>query len=356
MQLLIFNNKKYKCRTFIAMTKRRIILLHVLAWVVYLAYSIIGILLFDRTTGWGQPYKNYVLLQIVFVLSVASVFYYCYLLVLPGIVNKRARYFAIAGALLSPLVFVAVRYLLEWLLYSLVFKVHNYGDGISPGLYIFDNVYRALPAIVLSGVVWFIVHAYTQERKNKQLQEEKINAELILLRSQLHPQFIADTLNYIQKLSYPVSDNITHAIAKLSQYIIYSHTQTPNAFTGLQQEADHLQNYIDINRLLFNDNLYVNFKAEGNINGQQLPLLILTPLVENAFKHGITTDDQRPVRIHLKVVGNRLMFTVSNKVNSIPDNHLTNIRRRLELAYPGRYELLVSANGQTYKVTLNIEL
>lgn len=341
------------------MTKNRIILLHVLAWVAYMAYCFIGILYFS------EPYKtipvNSLLLQFSFILSMMSIFYYYYAFILPGLFNKKMRIIAAIGALATPFVFIFTRYLLEEQLYRLLFGFHNYGEGTTISYYILDNVYRGLPAIIFSSAIWGLTHAYRQERENKQLREEKIKAELAFLKSQINPHFLYNTLNYIYSLAYPVSDKLADAIIKLSQLMRYMLTESPDGRIDLQKEVDYLENYIDIYRLRFEDNFHVDFKAEGTIAGKRLALLVLIPFVENAFKHGVVNEPQRPVRIHLKVVADRLMFTVSNKINCGQKDHssgvgLVNIRRRLELIYPGRHELLISENGETYKTTLHIEL
>jgi len=137
--------------------------------------------------------------------------------------------------------------------------------------------------------------------------------------------------------------------------------QSADGKVELQQDIDYLQNYIDIYRLRFADQFFVDFKAEGELTGKHIASLMLIPFVGNAFKHGVVNDAQRPVKIHLKVIGQRLMVTVSNKINRNPNDQLSgtglaNTRRRLQLIYPGRHELLIADNGQSYKTTLNIDL
>ncbi|MDT3403332.1 sensor histidine kinase [Mucilaginibacter terrae] len=342
-----------------AMTKKRIVLLHVLAWLAYLAYCFVGILYFSGNEI-SFP-KVSLLLQLSYLLSLMSVFYYYYSLILPGFFNRKLRFVAVLGALATPFVFIFTRYLLEEKLYDLLFGFHNYSNDTTFKHYMLDNLYRGLPAIIFSSAAWGLTYAYRQERENKQLREEKIKAELAFLKSQINPHFLYNTLNYIYSLAYPVSDKLADAIIKLSQLMRYMLTESPDGLIDLEKEVDYLNNYIDIYRLRFEDNFHVDFKVEGDIAGKRLASLVLIPFVENAFKHGAVDDPQRPVRIHLKAIANRLMFTVSNKISHHQKDHssgvgLVNIRRRLELIYPGKHDLLISENGQTYKTTLNIEL
>jgi two-component system, LytTR family, sensor kinase len=222
-------------------------------------------------------------------------------------------------------------------------------------------VYRGLPALALAATVWGVVNAFQQQAENKQLREEKAKAELAFLRSQVNPHFLYNTLNYIYSLAYPVSDQLADAIIRLSNLMRYMLTESKDGLIDLEKEVDYLNNYIEIYRLRFQDQFYVNFTADGDIAGKQLASLVLIPFVENAFKHGVVDDAARPVKIQLKLTGTRLSFTVSNKINRHQKDHssgvgLANIRRRLELIYPNRHELLIADNGATYKTTLNITL
>jgi two-component system LytT family sensor kinase len=141
----------------------------------------------------------------------------------------------------------------------------------------------------------------------------------------------------------------------------YMLTESAAGDVDLQKEVDYIENYIDIYQLRFAEAFFVDFKAEGDIAGKRVAALLLIPFVENAFKHGVVNDPSRPIRIRLKVTADRLVFTVSNQINRGQKDHSTgiglpNIRRRLELIYPNRHELLIGDNGLTYKTTLNIKL
>ena len=129
----------------------------------------------------------------------------------------------------------------------------------------------------------------------------------------------------------------------------------------LQQDIDYLQNYIDIYRLRFEDSFFVDFTTDESLSGKRIASLMLIPFVENAFKHGVVNDANRPVKIQIKLIDDRLVFTVSNKINHNQKDQssgigLDNTRRRLQLLYPGRHELLIADNGRSYKTTLNIDL
>ena len=120
---------------------------------------------------------------------------------------------------------------------------------------------------------------------------------------------------------------------------------------------DYLQNYINIYRLRFENNFFVNFNIKGYINGQRVPSLVLIPFVENALKHGVVDNAAAPININLQLENNSLYFDVNNLINQSQKDQttgigLTNIRRRLDLLYPGGYTLDVSEDGKQYLTRL----
>ena len=266
----------------------------------------------------------------------------------------------VAGLLFGIAVFIAMRYLLEEVAIFQIFHIHNYFNYTSTH-YIVDNMYFGTSGLVLSLAVYSSFDALRKEQENKSLREEKTQAELAFLKNQINPHFLYNTLNYIYSLAYPVSDKLADAVIKLSQLMRYMLTENPDGQVDLQKEVDYIENYISIYQLRFEDAFFVDFKAEGNIAGKRVAALLLIPFVENAFKHGVVNDPSRPIRIHLKLTGQRLEFTVSNKISQNQKDHstgvgLVNVRRRLELIYPKQHEFFISNNGQTYKTTLVIGL
>ncbi len=336
------------------MTKREI-RYHVIGWTLYWIYLIVGhIFIFKASKA---PIFDY-----TFVFVGMIEFYVCYLWVYPKFLNKGKIPQLIGGVLVGVASFIICRFLVEQVFTEYLFKISNY-FGFTPLSYILDNVYYSTSGLILSAAVYSSFDALHKEQENKSLREAKTQAELAFLKTQINPHFLYNTLNYIYSLAYPVSDKLADAVIKLSQMMRYMLTESASAdgTVELQKEVDYIENYISIYQLRFEEGFYVDFKAEGNIAGKRVAALMLIPFVENAFKHGVVNDPARPIRINLKVTGNRLDFTVSNKINQSQKDHstgvgLVNIRRRLELIYPNRSELLISENGQTYKASLAISL
>jgi two-component system LytT family sensor kinase len=326
--------------------RQKIILYHITGWLLIVAYDLIGI--------WRVGVQNAratMLLQFSFCLSMASVFYYCFLFVYPRFLKKGMFLWLMPALLMVPVVFSVTRYLFEQVLYPVLFNVSNYAGHVNLWYYLLDNLFYGVSVAVVSAAIWNAQQAFNQQQQ----------AELAFLQSQLNPKFLYNTLNYIYSVAYPVSEPLAAAVIKLSQLMRYTLHESPDGKVELQQDIDYLQHYIDLYRLRFEDQFFVDFKAEGDLAGKRIASLMLIPFVENAFKHGVVNDAQRPVKIHLKVIAQRLMVTVSNKINHNQKDQssgigLANTRRRLELIYPGQHELLIADNGQSYKTTLNIDL
>lgn len=256
---------------------------------------------------------------------------------------------------------MGTRCLIEEVLYLWLLGHHNYSPDTTALYYIRDNWWQALQPILLSIIIWAFLNIYFREKETEQLRREKTQTELAFLKSQINPHFLYNTLNYLYSLAYPVSEKLGDAIIKLSGLMRYMLAESTDGMVELEKEIEYLHNYIAIYRMRFEDHFFVDFNIDGGTLNKRIASLALIPFVENAFKHGVMDDGNRPVKIQLKILTHQLIFTVSNKINRNQKDHssgigMTNIRRRLELIYPERYELLISDNGETYKAILTLNL
>ncbi|TPE45840.1 sensor histidine kinase [Pontibacter mangrovi] len=327
--------------------------LHLLGWTLYIGYTILGYILYS----WKF---NLLMLKLSSdVLSMVE-FYACYKLVLPLWMRKKNWLVLGLGLMGVMLLYTCLRYGIEETLFPYLFGFRNYGTHTPLLYYFFDNLYWALPGIVLGTVVWLLEATLEKERENRTLKQEKAQAELAFLKSQINPHFLYNTLNYLYSLAYPVSGKLADAIIRLSDLMRYMLHESKDGKVELQKEVDYLHNYLEIYRLRFEDNFFVNFNIQGQVNGQRMPSLVLIPFVENALKHGVVDDAAAPVKINLQLEHDSLYFDVSNRINKSQKDQTTgiglaNVRRRLELLYPGRYTMDVQDDGKQYKTTLKLQ-
>ncbi|PTX20281.1 histidine kinase [Pontibacter mucosus] len=327
--------------------------LHLLGWTLYIGYSILGYFLYT----WRIEVLLLSLSQCV--LHIVQV-YVCYLLVFPLWLRYRHWLVLLSGILGTMVLYIILRYLLEQKLFLALFGFSNYSEGTALSYFFFDNIYWALPGIFIGAVVWAFEATIQKERENRSLKQEKVQAELAFLKTQINPHFLYNTLNYLYSLAYPVSDKLADAIIRLSDLMRYMLHESKDGKVELQKEVDYLHNYLEIYRLRFEDNFFVNFNIQGHVNGQRVPSLVLIPFVENALKHGVVDDASAPVTINLQLENDSLYFDVSNRINKNQKDQTTgiglpNIRRRLELIYPGKYNLDVQEDGQHFKTMLKLQ-
>lgn len=225
-------------------------------------------------------------------------------------------------------------------------------------------VYPALLAFALSSATRIIMEYFKNERQKKEMEAEKLSAELAFLKSQVNPHFLFNTLNNICSLARKKSDNTENAIIKLSQIMRYMLQDSKDESVCLDQEAEYLRNYIDLQRMRISDKVKVTFSVEGHPEQISIAPLLLIPFVENAFKHGISYLDEAEISITLMAFPEELHFKVINRiaklVKELPDPGsgigLKNVKRRLELLYPGKHQLIISESDNQYEIGLVINL
>ena len=218
-------------------------------------------------------------------------------------------------------------------------------------------------SIVLFGISRHIYGYVRLRQAEQQLRIEKQEAELNYLRSQTNPHFLFNTLNNIYSLARDKSDLAAESILRLSKILRFMLYETGGKYIAVEQELQIIRDYIDLEKLRYDDSLVVNFNYDIEDMKQALPPLLLIPLVENAFKHGVSETRNQPfVDVHLSVRKKILSFTVRNSSDAssggstVKENiGLSNLRRQLELLY-GEYDLVVQPAGFSFTATLKINL
>ncbi|HUR10555.1 MAG TPA: histidine kinase [Flavitalea sp.] len=218
-----------------------------------------------------------------------------------------------------------------------------------------------------SSIAFFgiLLHAYNYrklKRAAQQLRIEKQEAELNYLKSQTNPHFLFNTLNNIYSLARDKSDLAPESILRLSKILRFMLYEAGGAYIAIEQELKIISDYIALEKLRYDETLTVNFNHDIEDIRQSVPPLLLIPLVENAFKHGVSETRNQPfVDIHLSVSKRKLTFSVKNSteifsIDGFKENiGLSNLRRQLELLYTD-YNLSVQQGDSVFTATLKINL
>ena len=218
-------------------------------------------------------------------------------------------------------------------------------------------------AVFFFGIIRHIYNYVKLKQSAQQLRIEKQEAELSYLRSQTNPHFLFNTLNNIYSLARDKSNLAPESILRLSKILRFMLYETGGTFIAVEQELKIMTDYIELEKLRYDESLKVNFNYDVEDMKQALPPLLLIPLVENAFKHGVSETRSNPfVDIHLSINNRQLKFVVKNSAGEIFEQKavkenigLSNLRRQLQLLY-NDYDLAVQQTNDVFIATLKINL
>ncbi|HYV95402.1 MAG TPA: histidine kinase [Chitinophagales bacterium] len=213
------------------------------------------------------------------------------------------------------------------------------------------------------GIAKLVYDNFKLRQTTQQLRIEKQEAELHYLKSQTNPHFLFNTLNNIYSLAQDKSDLAPESILRLSKILRFMLYETGGAYISIEQELKVISDYIALEKLRYDDSLHINFNYDIEDMKQAMPPLLLMPLVENAFKHGVSETRNQPfVDIHLSVMKRQLEFLVKNSTEAFPEPlnvkeniGLTNLRRQLELLYKD-FNLSVRQGESAFTAILKINL
>ncbi|MES2847972.1 MAG: histidine kinase [Bacteroidota bacterium] len=205
---------------------------------------------------------------------------------------------------------------------------------------------------------------YKEQIQNELLAKENANAELQLLKAQVHPHFLFNTLNNIYSFTLNKSPEAGDLVEKLTDMLRYMITDCNTSLVPLEKELKMLEDYIGLEKVRYGDRLEMWTDTRGDYENKLIAPLIMIPFVENCFKHGSSMMTGRPwIKISTAINGNTLDFKIANskpaeaiKVKNKKGIGLDNVKKRLELLYPGRHELNISSNKNEYEVRMVIQL
>ena len=206
-----------------------------------------------------------------------------------------------------------------------------------------------------------------QSKYNAELEAKILEAQLKLkeqelsyLKMQIHPHFLFNTLNTMYGFALKKSEKTPEMILKLSNLLDYLLYQVDKPSVALTEEINHIQDYIDLEQMRFNDTLLVNFEAENCNDDTTIPPMLFLPFVENSFKHGKILNGKLRIDISFQCDQNQIDFSIKNshekREKSSNGIGLDNIKKRLELLYKNNYRLDISESEIEYSVHLKLNM
>jgi hypothetical protein len=332
----------------------RRVLLHVLFWTAWLSRTFYDIVSLFGWTGAFAFSFSYIFAQMPFV------YLHLYVLV-PYFLNKRKYLIYIP---LTVILLFAYSYLSYFVLTNIPIEwlpkgMTNYISKLDPNYDILEGCF----AFIITYALKYTWMALSSQNKVLELQKENLQLELNALKSQVNPHFLFNTLNNIYSLALRKSEHTPEMILKLSNMMRYLLYECNAPLVPLQKEINFISNYIELEKIRHAQNVRIDFSLSGNPDDSEIAPLLLIPFIENSFKHGVNAQMGKGwVDIRLNAMNKKLSLSV---VNSRAENNnggsekgigLKNVRKRLELLYPDKYQLKVEPLEEKFSVNLTIDI
>jgi two-component system, LytTR family, sensor kinase len=274
------------------------------------------------------------------------------------------HYFSLKNLIVHLLAFILLavlgvlfRYLVDEIIIANITNNWNWGKNASLGIY-FGRDFNTQILLVSCA---FLVKSVQDFFKNEVLKTEKITMELAYLKSQINPHFLFNTMNNLYGLSLSEPEKTPDVILKISEMMRYMLYESNEERVPLTKEIEYLNSYIELEKIRYEGQTFVDFMVEGNTNNKLIAPLLLISFVENIFKHGNIQDIKNQVVISLKVEENQLIFKQKNTIairekDKMGGLGLKNVERRLFLLYPDKYTLKVKNGNGIYESELTLKL
>jgi two-component system, LytTR family, sensor histidine kinase AlgZ len=336
--------------------RKRNILIHTTFWAVYLSFIITHITSYQ--TGPQIHWGRILLAALISTSYLIALSYLNYFYLIPTFLLRKK-----IGAFI--IVFVAcfaALTLIRFGIETLVFGKSWETQSPARTQIIIQSTISDLFIVLFIGLLRFASDWVQFDAHRRQLETEKLNAELKFLKAQVNPHFLFNTLNNLYYLSTIKSDTAPLVISKLSEVMRYMIYDSSHEKIELGKEIEYMQHYIGLERLRLREGVPLEFEVIGCTDMLISPLILIT-FLENAFKHGISNgSDQCWIKARLEVNKTHLIYTIANskvKTVSYPVDTegigLKNVKRRLDLSYPGKHKLDIDDREHSYSVTLTIE-
>lgn len=377
-----FEKNKGKLKLFL------LLLVHIMGW----CFIFLLPLLFYPVKFEG---KDFFLRELLSKTALVGLFYLNYYYLLPAFFEKK-KYFTYFLIVLLFIVFIVAFNL--WLQHSFPRTMHglpqpsfrpfseerfpvdsiDFVPGKGLGFPPFENMIWGIPErmffisanrvasfaliLLLLGALIRLSTSYVKnQHEKKELENANLNAEINLLKSQINPHFLFNTLNSIYALAQERSEKTEAAILKLSEMLRYMLYESADEKAELNKEIDYITNYIQLQRIRLSDKIKIEYRVEGKTEGLYIAPFLLITFIENAFKHGVSYAKPGGINIRITVSEKTLTLFVENiltDTNNFTNNGLglKNTVRRLDLMYHNKYSLHSEKEEDRYVVNLKILL
>jgi len=333
------------------------IAVHALVWVLLLVIPYVST---DQIFNLFDPASDlkYLLLCLVLSAVLIIVFYFNYIYLIPRYLVAKKYWLYFSFLLLA----IAVLFLLSGLLF--------YFSGFSPEALAKQNpaVEKVIPVIIINAILLWLLSIgssilWTIYYRLKQAESERLTAQIASLKSQINPHFLFNTLNNIYATAIDTSPKAADMVDKLSEMMRYTMKDIQQDFVPLEDEINYVSNFIELQKIRLDRSVRLEFYSMENIPALQIAPMLLIPFIENAFKHGVNSEQKSHIKIELKMNKTEFQLSVVNKKVNVQRDisergglGIQNTKHRLALIYPSKHLLVISDTEKEFFVSLHINL
>ena len=206
-----------------------------------------------------------------------------------------------------------------------------------------------------AGVIKYLKYWWLKQKESERLEKEKINAELQLLKAQVHPDFLVKTLNNIYTHAASSSPRTSGMLLKLSDLLSYMLYECDKPLVPMEKEIAMMKDYMQLEKIKHNDEPEMQVNVKGDLNGQMIAPFLLLPFIENSFKHCGQMTEQFWINMDIRMEGDNFSMKLTNGISEsisgqslLNTNGLANVQKRLALVYPGIHELKMSTEQEMF--------
>ncbi len=334
-------------------SNRKINLLQIGVWLLISLIMFFSLLQFDSVF---QSIAYTLMSMSVYILIIYSNAYW----LIPKYFKTKRYFIYFIGVLLVLALSVFIRT-------YLTLQVYNYWFAKKPEVWTIRMIlpwsFSMILVFIVSVIFKLALDYFKLSKVQEQIKAEKAAVELSLLKQQLHPHFLFNTLNNIYFVVQKESPDSAHLLERLSDIMRYFIEESGKENVLLKDEIHLVKSYIELERIRMLNTLSIDFKLHGVTETTMLPPLLLMPIIENIFKHGIDKKAlQNSITIELKIANGYLEFLTVNKLfASTKPNYkgglgLQNLRKRLELYYQKNFELNYELVNEMFTLKLKIPI
>jgi sensor histidine kinase YesM len=333
-------------------------------------YWISFLLLYISGKSDDTPYYDFTFIYTWKILAQAIAAYGLIYWIIPQVLNKKKHLLFILFA--TSWLYLVFAILMTFKYYYLEPKFPGFFDdwfghkmSIPERLTSFKLIFRELSFITYPIIIMGFISFNRKQQRLLKLEEEKKTMELKVLKNQLNPHFLFNTLNNLYALTLKKDDKAPEVIAKLSEILDFVLYRCNEDFVSIEKEITLIENYIALEKLRYNENrLNISFTKDIQESNKISPLIILT-FIENAFKHGVINETEKAViRMNLQTKKEQIIFSIEN---TKPQNEtarrsdksqigLKNVRKQLDLLYPKKHQLEIDETQTKFTVKLCLNL